>query len=71
MNSLSNDLVGKIVRPNKSFVGTWNGNFPNKDESGVIVAVWQTKNDRLMVAVRTQDGSMGEFFITNLAIGPA
>jgi hypothetical protein len=69
MKSLSNELVGKIVRPRKNFVRTWNSNFPNKEEFGTVVAVWQTQQDRLMVAVRTQDGSMGEFHIVDLAMG--
>lgn len=69
MNSLSNDLVGKIVRPRKNSVGTWNANFPNKDKFGTVVAVWQSKDDHLIVAVRTQDGSMGEFRIVDLAMG--
>ena len=69
MNSPSNDLIGKIVRPKKNFVRTWNSNFPNKEEFGTVVAVWQTQQDRLMIAVRTQDGSMGEFHVTDLAIG--
>lgn len=70
MDSLSHDLVGKIVRPREGFRATWKNNFSNKEViDGTVVAVWKRSDDRLMLAVKVSNGEMGEFFLTDLAIG--
>ena len=70
MDSLSHSLVGKIVRPKKNSKGTWKNNFTDKETLwGTVVAVWKREDDHLMLAVRVQNGEMGEFFLTDLALG--
>jgi hypothetical protein len=70
MDSVSHDLIGKIVRPKKNSKANWGNNFTDKEAPwGHVVALWKRADDRLMVAVRIKNGEMGEFYLTDLAMG--
>jgi len=74
-NNLSNDLIGKVIRPrssSKSSMDTWRINFLGQDcTHGEVIAAWVADNGSIKVAVCAGDGAVAEFYLTELAMGPA